>query len=203
MKNKTFINIQPQEVTEGGERSVRYKGSDGKLHDITAKQKLPALSIEEKRTSVKITVSDLQTSTLTVNEFLMKYQGTKFADFQIINASYTSSSANKIYFANSIKGTFNYYYDLGNSVVEFRDGNTVLDQMSRSDFSSDMTAVKAFFERTIATIIDHLTPYYFFYFMKNAGMVIKSCRFTAVEQHVIVAKTDGTKTDLGSLNRSY
>lgn len=92
MKNKTFINIQPQEVTEGGERSVRYKGSDGKLHDITAKQKLPALSIEEKRTSVKITVSDLQTSTLTINEFLMKYQGTKFADFQIINASYTSSS---------------------------------------------------------------------------------------------------------------
>jgi len=34
-------------------------------------------------------------------------------------------------------------------------------------------------------------------------MVIKSCRFTAVEQHVIVAKTDGTRTDLGSLNRSY
>ena len=87
--------------------------------------------------------------------------------------------------------------------MEFRDGNTVLDQMSRSDFSSDMTAVKAFFERTIARIIDQLTPYYFFYFMKNAGMVIKSCRFTAVEQHVIVAKTDGTRTDLGSLNRSY
>lgn len=36
MKNKTFINIQPQEVTEGGERKVRYKGSDGKLHGISA-----------------------------------------------------------------------------------------------------------------------------------------------------------------------
>ena len=36
MKNKTFINIQPQEVTEGGERSVRYKGSDGKMHGISA-----------------------------------------------------------------------------------------------------------------------------------------------------------------------
>ncbi len=26
------MNIRPQEVTEGGERSVRYKGSDGKMH---------------------------------------------------------------------------------------------------------------------------------------------------------------------------
>lgn len=203
MKNKTFINIQPQEVTEGGERKVRYKGSDGKLHDIAANKQLPKLTIEEVRKTVSITVNELQNSTVPINEFVMKYQGAKFADFQIVNANYTSSSANKIYFANSIKGTFNYYYDLGNSVVEFRNGNTVLDQMSRSDFSSDMAAVKAFFERTIATIIDQLTPYYFFYFMKNAGMIIKSCRFTAVEQHVIVAKTDGTRTDLGSLNRSY
>ena len=30
------MNIRPQEVTENGERSVRYKGSDGKMHDIAA-----------------------------------------------------------------------------------------------------------------------------------------------------------------------
>ena len=30
------MNIRPQEITENGERSVRYKGSDGKMHDITA-----------------------------------------------------------------------------------------------------------------------------------------------------------------------
>ena len=28
------MNIRPQEVTEGGERSVQYKGSDGKMHGI-------------------------------------------------------------------------------------------------------------------------------------------------------------------------
>ena len=33
MKHKV-MNIRPQEVTENGERSVRYKGSDGKLHNI-------------------------------------------------------------------------------------------------------------------------------------------------------------------------
>ena len=31
---KKFMNIRPQEVTEGDERSVQYKGSDGKMHGI-------------------------------------------------------------------------------------------------------------------------------------------------------------------------
>ena len=30
------MNIRPQEVTENGERTVRYKGSDGKFHNIAA-----------------------------------------------------------------------------------------------------------------------------------------------------------------------
>ena len=29
---KKVMNIRPQEFTDGGERSVRYKGSDGKMH---------------------------------------------------------------------------------------------------------------------------------------------------------------------------
>lgn len=33
---KKVMNIKPQEVTENGERSVRYKGSDGKFHNIAA-----------------------------------------------------------------------------------------------------------------------------------------------------------------------
>ena len=33
---KKVMNIRPQEVTVGGERSVQYKGSDGKMHDIAA-----------------------------------------------------------------------------------------------------------------------------------------------------------------------
>ena len=36
MKQKV-MNIRPQEVTTGGERSVRYKGSDGKMHDFSVK----------------------------------------------------------------------------------------------------------------------------------------------------------------------
>ena len=31
---KKVMNIRPQEVTENGERSVQYKGSDGKFHSV-------------------------------------------------------------------------------------------------------------------------------------------------------------------------
>ena len=33
---KKVMNIRPQEITENGERSVQYKGSDGKMHGISA-----------------------------------------------------------------------------------------------------------------------------------------------------------------------
>ena len=36
MSKKRIINIKLQEVTVDGERSVQYKGSDGKMHDIAA-----------------------------------------------------------------------------------------------------------------------------------------------------------------------
>ena len=34
MRKKRIINVKPQEFTENGERTVRYRGSDGKMHDI-------------------------------------------------------------------------------------------------------------------------------------------------------------------------
>ena len=34
---KRVMNIRPQEVTTDGERSVQYKGSDGRMHDFSAK----------------------------------------------------------------------------------------------------------------------------------------------------------------------
>lgn len=33
---KKIMNIRPQEVTENGERSVQYKGSDGKMHNVAS-----------------------------------------------------------------------------------------------------------------------------------------------------------------------
>ena len=33
---KRVLNIKPQEVTENGERSIQYKGSDGKMHNVAS-----------------------------------------------------------------------------------------------------------------------------------------------------------------------
>lgn len=33
---KNYMNIVPQEVTENGERSIQYKGSDGKMHNVAS-----------------------------------------------------------------------------------------------------------------------------------------------------------------------
>ena len=34
MKTKKVLNIKPQEVCEGGEHYVRYKGCDGRMHEL-------------------------------------------------------------------------------------------------------------------------------------------------------------------------
>ena len=62
MKNKTFINIQPQEVTEGGERSVRYKGSDGKFHSVAPDGGSTALSVEEVTRTVELSMASTITA---------------------------------------------------------------------------------------------------------------------------------------------
>ncbi len=43
---KRVMNIRPQEVTEGGERSVQYKGSDGKQHSFAESGKQQPMVIQ-------------------------------------------------------------------------------------------------------------------------------------------------------------
>ena len=194
------MNVKPQEVNENGERSIRYKGSDGMFHRITPEDQTSKIGIEEKQRTVSINVSELQSSSLNINEFILAHLGSKFSNFKVTNASYSSASANKIYFANGIKGSFPYYYDIQASVVTFYGpGSATLDQITKEAFTSDMDAVKSFFERTIATVIDKLSPFNLYYFIKNAGMVIKNCKFNCVDKHVVVTDKNGDKEDAGIL----
>lgn len=190
MKKKTFINIRAQEVTFNGERRLRYKGSDGCKHGIMSESDggSTALSIEEKTTDVLISNSDLQNNLLTIDEFIMKYHAAKIVDFKVRNTSYTSSSMNKIYFGNGIKGAMSYFYDITTTAVQFRKENTVLDEITKEQFTSDMATVKDFFERTIATIIDQLNPFTLYYFMKNTQMVIKSCQMGRIYKSLMWIK---------------
>ena len=197
------MNIRPQEVTENGERSVRYKGSDGKMHGIAPdNQPATVLSIEEKTKSVEITNSELYNNTYSVNEFLMEHHAGKFSAFRVTEAQYSSTQQNRIYFGNGSQGHCPYYYFMDSTSVQFRNNSTVVDQITKEEFTSDMDVVKSFFERTIGAVIDQLTPYWLYCFMKNANIIIKRCIFDKVEQHVIVTDSEGNTIDVGCLNNN-
>ena len=198
---KKVMNIRPQEFTENGERSVRYKGSDGKMHGIApANQPVTALSIEERTKTVNITNIELYNGTYSVNEFLMEHQAGKISGFRVTEAQYSSTQQNRIYFGFSSQGYCPYYYYIDSTSVQFRNNSAVVDQITKEEFTSDMDAVKSFFDRTIGSVLDQLTPYWLYCFMKNANIILKRCSFDKVEQHVIVTDSEGNTTDAGRLN---
>ena len=200
---KKVMSIRPQEVTENGERSVRYKGSDGKMHGIAPdNQPATVLSIEERTKTVNITNSELYNGTHSVSEFLMAHHAGKFTGFTVTNAQYSSTQQNRIYFGNGSQGYCPYYYYIDSTSVQFRNNSDVIEQITKEEFTTDMDVVKSFFERTIVAVLDQLTPYWFYCFMKNANIIIKSCSFDKVEQHVIVTDSEGNTTDVGCLNRN-
>ena len=200
---KKVMNIRPQEVTENGERSVRYKGSDGKMHGIAPdNQPATVLSIEEKSTTVNITNTELYNGTYSVNEFLMAHHAGKFSGFRVTEAQYSSTQQNRIYFGNGSQGYCPFYYFMDSTSVQFRNNSTVVEQITKEEFTFDMDVVKSFFERTIGAVIDQLTPYWLYCFMKNANIIIKRCSFDKVEQHLIVTDNEGNTTDVGCLNNN-
>lgn len=60
-----------------------------------------------------------------------------------------------------------------------------------------------FFERTVMSIIDEVTPYMIYYFMLKSNFIIQWSEFTGTEMHIFSTAKDGTKTDLSVLNQIY
>ena len=59
MSKKRIINIKPQEVTVDGERSVQYKGSDGKMHSMMPQDAaLPVVRREVIKAGSEITLAE-------------------------------------------------------------------------------------------------------------------------------------------------
>ncbi len=199
---KQFMNIVPQEVVAGGERVLRYKGSDGKFHNV-APDGGTVLSVEEITRTITFSNGSLQGS-MNIADFLMRYGAYSIKAFQIDNIQYNSSSANKIYFDNSVMGSSPCYYDITNSAVLFYGSNNVLlDRIERTTFYSDADAAKEFFERTVAMKINQVTPYNMYYFMVKSSFIIGQSRVTFAEKHLIGTDKDGTRHDYGVVAKCY
>lgn len=199
---KQFMNIVPQEVTKNGKRSLRYKGSDGKFHDV-APDGGTVLSVEEVTRTLTFGNASLQGS-MNVSDFLMRYGSCKFTSFEVGSIRRSSSSANKIYFDNSILGSSPCYYDLTNSVVYFYSAsNGLLDQIDRATFNNDAAATKEFFERTVAMKIGQITPYNMYYFMVKSSFVIAQSRITVSQKQFVGTDKDGTRHIYGVIAPYY
>ena len=198
---KRVMNIRPQEVVAGNERSVQYKGSDGKFHSVApGNGGGTVLSVEEVTRTLTFGNACLQ-GEIQIADFLMRFGSCKIKSFKVGNIRYGSSSANKIYFDNSIMGSSPCYYDLTNSVVYFYSGsNGLLDQIDRATFNNDAAATKEFFERTVAMKINQITPYNMYYFIVKSSFVIAQSKVTVVEKHLIGTDKDGTRHDYGIIH---
>lgn len=201
---KNFLNIVPQEVITGGERSLRYKGSDGKYHGIqTGGGGKETLSVEEVTREVTFNFSTNNATNINVADFVMRYCSSRIAAFEVVNARYNSTSANKIYFDNSVQGPFPYYYNLSSAKVTFVGNGIDLDEIDRSTFNTNMDAAKDFFNRTIGSIIDQVSPYRIFYFMLKSNFIVGLSKVTFKEKHLIGTAKDGTRHDYGILHPEY
>lgn len=201
---KNFLNIVPQEVTDGIERTIRYKGNDGKYHSIASGDAgdAPTLSVEQVTRTVQISLTNPSASP-SIADFMLKYGSMKLSNFKILSLRYNSSSINKIYFDNGVQGPTSYRYNLTSAKVTFENNGSVLDEISRETFNTGNAEVIDFFERTVMSIIDELTPYMLYYLMLKANFIIQRSEFTGTEMHLFSTAKDGTKTDLGVLNQIY
>lgn len=62
MSKKNYMNIVPQEVVADGERTLRYKGSDGKFHSVAPDGGSTALSVEEVTRTVELSMASTITA---------------------------------------------------------------------------------------------------------------------------------------------
>ena len=200
---KNYLNIVPQEVTKNGKRSLRYKGSDGKMHGIESGDGGETLAVEEVTRELELSFSTNNAVNTAIAEFIMRYGTAKLLAYEVITARYAGTSANKIYFDNGIQGPCQYYYNLSSSAVSFQTSGGVIEEIERSTFNTDMEAVKDFFNRTVNSVIDKLTPYNIYYLMFKANFIIGTSKLTVSEKHLIGTAKDGTKTDYGILHPIY
>ena len=86
---KNFLNIVPQEVTDGIERTIRYKGNDGKYHSIASGDAgdAPTLSVEQVTRTVQISLTNPSASPQ-IADFMLKYGSMKLTNFKILSMRY-------------------------------------------------------------------------------------------------------------------
>ena len=210
---KSFINIKPQEVCEGGEHYVRYKGCDGQMHElpthtVTHHERVKEMFI----TQIDELHSVIMNAELTSPEARAVFQASfpnaiEVKDIQVVNLFLRGDSQQSEFrFDAQIMGVpkkrFPHYYAIDEEDnIRFISNEQVADE-SNIDLAEDNETkpeLIAFFQRTLDSIADEITPALWAYFVAHITRIDFHFSFTMVEKHLYVIDKGKVTYDAGVL----
>ena len=213
MKTKKVLNIKPQEVCEGGEHYVRYKGCDGRMHElpthtVTHNERVKEMFI----TSIDTLHSVIMSAELTNPEARAVFQASfpnaiEVKDIQVAGCFLRDDSQqSELRFDAPLIGVpqkrFPHYYAIDSQgTIRFISNGEPVDQSSLS-LAEDHEAkpeLVAFFQRTLDSIAGEITPKLWAFFVAHVTRLDFSFSFTMVEKHLCVIDKNKQTYDAGVL----
>ena len=211
--SKKVLNIKPQEICDGGDHYIRYKGCDGLMHElpthtVTHNERVKELFI----TSIDVIHSVIMNAELTNPEARAVFQASfpnaiEVKDIQVANLFLRGDSQQSEFrFDAQVMGVprprFPHYYAIDDEdIIRFISNEQVADE-SNIDLAEDNETkpeLIAFFQRTLDSIADEITPALWAYFVAHITRIDFHFSFTMVEKHLCVIDKGKITYDAGVL----
>ena len=211
--SKKVLNIKPQEVCDGGDHYIRYKGCDGLMHElpthtVTHNERVKELFI----TSIDVIHSVIMNAELTNPEARAVFQASfpnaiEVKDIQVANLFLRGDSQQSEFrFDAQVMGVprprFPHYYVIdGEDIIRFISNGQAVDQADINLAEDDATKPEliAFFQRTLDSIADEITPALWAFFVAHITRMDFHFSFTMVEKHLCVIDKGKITYDAGVL----
>ena len=213
MKTKKVLNIKPQEVCEGGEHYVRYKGCDGRMHElpthtVTHNERVKEMFIS----SIDVHHSVTMDTELTSHEARAVFQASfpnaiEVKDILVSDCRLRGDSQqSELRFDAPVYGVphqrFPHFYAIdGEGVIRFISNGEPVDESDINLAEDRETAPElvAFFQRTLDSIAADLTPERLLYFITHLTRINLQMEFELVEKHLYVCDRKKRTYDVGVL----
>ena len=211
--SKKVLNIKPQEICDGGDHYIRYKGCDGLMHElpthtVTHNERVKELFI----TSIDVIHSVIMNAELTNPEARAVFQASfpnaiEVKDIQVANLFLRGDSQQSEFrFDAQVMGVprprFPHYYVIdGEDIIRFISNGQAVDQADINLAEDDATKPEliAFFQRTLDSIADEITPALWAFFVAHITRMDFHFSFTMVEKHLCVIDKGKITYDAGVL----
>ena len=213
MKTKKVLNIKPQEVCEGGEHYVRYKGCDGRMHElpthtVTHNDRVKEMFIS----SIDVMHSVIMEAELTSPEARAVFQASfpnaiEVKDITVVNCFLRGDSQqSELCFDAPVMGVpqkrFPHHYAIDDEgIIRFISNGEVADEsdINLADDRETAPELVAFFQRTLDSIASELTPKLWAFFVAHITRLDFHLEFTMVEKHLCVIDRGKQTYDAGVL----